>query len=77
MKTLHSEYYSQALQTYTKNAETDYVTEWVGEFWSDDLTNLTFSPGPRWIAIGNQVIEKDDVNLETAHLKRMPKLVWR
>lgn len=63
---IHSEYYSQALQTYTKNAETDYVTEWVGEFWSDDLTNLTFSPGPRWVAIGNQVIEKDDVNLERA-----------
>jgi hypothetical protein len=63
---VNSEYYSQALQTYTKNAETDYVTEWVGEFWSDDLTNLTFSPGPRWIAIGNQVIEKDEVNLERA-----------
>jgi hypothetical protein len=63
---IHSEYYSQALQTYTKNAETDYVTEWVGEFWSDDLLNLTFSPGPRWVAIGNQVIEKEDVSLERA-----------
>jgi len=62
----NSEYYSQALQVYTKNAETDYVTEWVGEFWSDDLLNLTFSPGPRWVAIGNQVIEKDEVNLERA-----------
>ena len=63
---INSEYYSEALQVYTKNAETDYVTEWVGEFWSDDLLELTFSPGPRWIAIGNQVIENDHVNLEKA-----------
>ncbi|MEO5907080.1 MAG: vanadium-dependent haloperoxidase [Saprospiraceae bacterium] len=63
---VHSEYYSQALQTYTKNAATDYVVEWIGEFWSDDLLNLTFSPGPRWIAIGNQIIEKDNVDLERA-----------
>lgn len=62
----NSEYYSQALQVYTKNAQTDYVTEWIGEFWSDDLLNLTFSPGPRWIAIGNQVIERENANLEIA-----------
>lgn len=62
----HSEYYSEALQTYTKNAKTDYYTKWVGEFWSDDLLNLTFSPGPRWIAIGNQIIEAEKSNLETA-----------
>lgn len=63
---IHSEYYSEALQVYSKNAHTDYVTEWVGEFWSDDLLNLTFSPGPRWVAIANQVIENDHVNLEKA-----------
>lgn len=63
---VHSEYYSQALQTYTKNAATDYQIEWIGEFWSDDLLNLTFSPGPRWVAIGNQVIENDNVDLERA-----------
>jgi membrane-associated phospholipid phosphatase len=62
----NSEYYSQALQTYTKNAEADYYTEWVGEFWSDDLLNLTFSPGPRWVAVANQVIDNDNVDLETA-----------
>lgn len=63
---VHSEYYSQALQTYTKRASTDYVTEWIGEYWSDDLLNLTFSPGPRWIAVGNQIIENEDANLELA-----------
>lgn len=62
----NSEYYSQALQVYTKNAQTDYQTEWIGEFWSDDLLNLTFSPGPRWVAIANQVIENEGSNLETS-----------
>ena len=63
---VNSEYYSQAVQVWTKNANTDYQTKWIGEFWSDDLLNLTFSPGPRWLAIGNQVIESEDVDLETA-----------
>jgi membrane-associated phospholipid phosphatase len=63
---VNSEYYSQALQAYTKNAQTDYVTEWIGEFWSDDLLNLTFSPGPRWVAIANQIIIKEESTLETA-----------
>ncbi|MBI5916134.1 MAG: vanadium-dependent haloperoxidase [Bacteroidetes bacterium] len=63
---VNSEYYSQALQTYTKNAETSYDVEWIGEFWSDDLINLTFSPGPRWIAIARQVIEHESSNLQTA-----------
>jgi len=61
----HSEYYAEALQAYTKNAATDYQVKWIGEFWSDDLLNLTFSPGPRWIAIANQVIEAEHSNLET------------
>jgi len=61
----NSEYYSQALQVYTKTAS-NYQTEWVGEFWSDDLLNLTFSPGPRWIAIANQIIQTEKSNLETA-----------
>jgi hypothetical protein len=58
----HSEYYAEALQAYTKNAATDYNTEWIGEFWSDDLLNLTFSPGPRWTAICNQVVEAENSN---------------
>lgn len=62
----HSEYYSQALQTYTKNAAQDYATEWIGEFWSDDLVNLTFSPGPRWTAIANQALANEGSNLETS-----------
>lgn len=61
-----SEYYSQAMQVYTKNAESSYLVEWIGEYWSDDLLNLTFSPGPRWVAIANQIIEIEKSNLQTA-----------
>ncbi|MCU0349167.1 MAG: vanadium-dependent haloperoxidase [Saprospiraceae bacterium] len=62
----NSEYYAQALQVYTKNAALDYNTEWIGEFWSDDLLNVTFSPGPRWTAIANQVVDAENASLEIA-----------
>jgi len=62
-----SEFYSQALEVYTQNTPTlSYEKEWVGEYWSDDLLNLTFSPGPRWIAIGMQVLDLENSNLEDA-----------
>ena len=64
-----SAYYSQALEVYSQNTPTlSYTAEWIGEFWSDDLVNLTFSPGPRWIAIANQVYELEDANLATVLL---------
>ena len=64
-----SDLYSQALEVYAQNTPTlSYIDEWVGEFWSDDLLNLTFSPGPRWLAIGDQVLVKEKSNLETAIL---------
>jgi hypothetical protein len=57
--------YAQALQVYAQNTPSlSHESEWVGEFWSDDLINVTFSPGPRWVAIGNQIIEAQDVSLE-------------
>lgn len=62
-----SELYSQALEVYAQNTPTlSYEDEWVGEFWSDDLVNLTFSPGPRWAAIGNQVLKLESSDLQTA-----------
>lgn len=62
-----SELYAQALEVYAQNTPTlSYEDEWVGEFWSDDLLNLTFSPGPRWLAIGDQVLRLEKSNLETA-----------
>jgi membrane-associated phospholipid phosphatase len=62
-----SEYYSQALEVYAQSYPTlSYEDEWIGEFWSDDLVGLTFSPGPRWLAIGNQALVNENSNLETA-----------
>lgn len=62
-----SDLYSQALEVYAQNTPTlSYEDEWVGEFWSDDLVNLTFSPGPRWLAIGDQALQSEKSNLETA-----------
>ncbi|MBL7818879.1 MAG: vanadium-dependent haloperoxidase [Saprospiraceae bacterium] len=64
-----SKLYAQALEVYSQNTPTlSYEDEWIGEFWSDDLLNLTFSPGPRWIAIGNQVLQREKSNLETGIL---------
>lgn len=61
--------YAQALEVYSQNTPTlSYIAEWVGEFWSDDLLDLTFSPGPRWLAIGNQVLVNEKSHLETALL---------
>ncbi len=65
----NSKLYAQAIEVYSQNTPSlSYDDEWVGEFWSDDLVNLTFSPGPRWIAIGNQVLENENSSLETAIL---------
>ncbi|MDX2136238.1 MAG: vanadium-dependent haloperoxidase [Saprospiraceae bacterium] len=62
-----SELYAQAVEVYAQNTPTlSYDAEWVGEFWSDDLLDLTFSPGPRWLAIGDQVLKLEKSNLETA-----------
>jgi PAP2 superfamily. len=62
-----SELYAQALEVYAQNTPTlSYEAEWIGEFWSDDLLNLTFSPGPRWLAVGDQVLKLEKSNLETA-----------
>lgn len=63
----NSPYYGQAWEVYTRNnpLEAD-EDQWVGEFWSDDLLGQTFSPGPRWLAIGNQVLKLENSNLEIA-----------
>ena len=64
-----SKLYAQALEVYSQNTPTlSYEDEWIGEYWSDDLLNLTFSPGPRWIAIGNQVLDNEKSTLEIALL---------
>lgn len=62
-----SHLYAQAIEVYSQNTPTlSYEAEWVGEFWSDDLLNLTFSPGVRFLAIGDQALAQEESNLETA-----------
>ena len=40
-----------------------YEQKWIGEFWSDDLLNLTFSPPPRLMAIADQSGEAERMDL--------------
>jgi len=63
---INSAFYAQALEVYSRSVNPSYEDEWIAEFWSDDLINLTFSPGPRWIAIADQVYEAENSSLETA-----------
>ncbi|MBK7426561.1 MAG: vanadium-dependent haloperoxidase [Saprospiraceae bacterium] len=62
-----SAFYAEALDVYAQNTPSlSYEGKWVGEFWSDDLLNLTFSPGPRWVAIGSQIIREQKADLATS-----------
>ncbi len=66
---LKSGFYGQAVEVYSKNTPAlDFNSEWLGEFWSDDLLGLTFSPPARWIAIANQVYKYEDASLQDAVL---------
>ncbi len=67
-----SEIYQEALVTYElvndikAGLKPDEL--WIAEFWSDDCPILTFTPSARWVAIANQVIEKERVSLDYAVL---------
>jgi hypothetical protein len=39
---------------------------WKSEFWSDDIVGLTFSPPARIFMIANQMIAKENLDLETS-----------
>ncbi len=60
--------YQQAMETrelvnQIRNGEheEDY---WIAEFWSDDCPILTFTPSGRWISITNQLVDKEQLNLQ-------------
>jgi membrane-associated phospholipid phosphatase len=67
-------YYTQGMETFNtvnliKNPPVDqqayaYDQRWRAFFWSDDILNLTFSPPARLIAIANQVVDREELNLE-------------
>ncbi|MDQ3017036.1 MAG: vanadium-dependent haloperoxidase [Bacteroidota bacterium] len=64
-----SGYYKDHLEVVNTVNNMTEENRWIAEFWSDDLTNLTFSPPARIFAIANQVVAKEKWNLEeTLHM---------
>jgi len=62
-----SQLYAQAMEVYALNTpKLSYEDQWIAEFWSDDLENVSFSPPPRLIAVALQFIEKQNSSLEEA-----------
>ncbi len=61
-----SRFFSQAFEVHQATTPLTYEGQWIGEFWSDDIYQLTFEPAGRWIAISQQVIRKEKVSLEKA-----------
>lgn len=58
--------YAEAIETYARSTQATYDDKHMGEFWSDDLLDLTFSPGPRWLAIADEAMQAKGSSLETA-----------
>ncbi len=66
-------YYNQGMEVYNtvnmiNNPGPDqqaaaYEQRWMAEFWSDDILNLTFSPPARLLAIADQVIASEQMDL--------------
>jgi len=40
-----------------------YEQRWIAEFWSDDILQMTFAPPTRLVAIANQVVEVEKLDL--------------
>ncbi len=63
---ISSPFFFQAFEVHQVTTPLSYESQWIGEFWSDDIYKLTFEPSGRWIAIAAQVIKKEKVPLEKA-----------
>jgi len=62
-----SAFYMQAREVMAQNTPSlAFTSKWVGEFWSDDLLELTFSPPSRFLAIPDQVYVLEKATLEQA-----------
>lgn len=62
--------YQQALEARNKVTQINQgqlgEDKWIADFWSDDCPILTFTPAARWIAVANQVIEREETSLALA-----------
>jgi hypothetical protein len=64
-----SKYYQENLEVDQRVMNITEQDHWIAEFWSDDLTGMTFSPPARFFAIANQVVVRKNMNLEeTLHM---------
>jgi hypothetical protein len=63
---ISSPFFFQAFEVHQTTTPLSYEQQWIGEFWSDDIYQLTFEPSGRWIAIAQQVVRKEKVSLEKA-----------
>ncbi|MEO6132621.1 MAG: vanadium-dependent haloperoxidase [Saprospiraceae bacterium] len=64
-----SKYYQDNLEVANRIKNLTEQDHWIAEFWSDDLTGMTFSPPARFFAIANQMVPKVSMNLEeTLHM---------
>jgi hypothetical protein len=61
-----SRFFAQAFEVHQTTTPLSYEGQWIGEFWSDDIYQLTFEPSGRWIAIAQQVVRREKVSLEKA-----------
>jgi PAP2 superfamily len=66
-----SEIYKQALETFrsvnqVRASNLQSEDKWIADFWSDDCPALTFTPAGRWVAVANQVVEKEQPSLAVA-----------
>lgn len=62
-----SAYYQEMEEVYHANNDArDQNGEqlWIAEFWSDDVTGITFGPPVRQLAIANQLIDQYAMNME-------------
>ncbi len=59
-------FYQQATEVKTIVDLTSFTTQWVAEFWSDDIFALTFEPAARQIAIANILVNQEDIRLDLA-----------
>lgn len=57
-------YYVQALELISLSKPLSAENQWIAEFWDDDHPGLTFTPPGHWLAITNQVIEKEHPSIE-------------
>ncbi len=56
-----SAYYKQALEIYTLSMPISKENKWISEFWSNDISGLTFTPPTHWISISNQLLKQKDI----------------